>query len=233
MSTLSSRSFRLTAALLAFAALPLLTPVSQAERPQRVHGPGHQNGAGQNPRALKEQALADLSEVRDAIAAGASDVFEAEEAVEELDDAIEELVESLEPELWLRDDEGTIDGTRLDPEEGHEVFHEERHCAQEIFDAIREGEIENPELREQLLAIVDALVSADRALAEVAINDAIDAGGDAEEIAEAEGYLARGDEQVAAAAQQKSLGKRAALLYTAMDGSYRHAWSAAIDALDD
>ena len=233
MSTLSSRSFRLGAALLAFAVLPLLTPVSQAERPQRLNGPGHQNGAGQSPRSQKEQALADLTDVRDAVAAGAPDVFDVEEAVEELDDAIEELVESLEPELWLQDDGGNIDGTRLDPEEGHEVFHEERHCAQEIFDAIREGEIENPDLRGELLAIVDALVSADRALAEVAINDALDAGGEAEEIAEAQGYFARGDEQVAAAAKQKNLGLRAALLYTAMDGSYRHAWSAAIDALDD
>jgi len=232
MSSLSSPSFRLGAAALAFAMLPLLTPVSQAERPQRLNGPGHQHGAGQNPRNQKEQALAELVEVRDAVAAGASDVFDVEHAVEKLDHAIEELEESLRAEFWLQDDEGNIDGTRLDPEAGAHVFNDERHAAQFTFDAIREGEIENPDVRAELLAIVDSLVSADRALAEVALNDAIDAGGEAEELAEAEAYFARGDEQVAAAARQKNLGMRAALLYTAMDGSYRHAWSEAIEALD-
>lgn len=189
-----------------------------------------ERGVG-GPRAAKEAALATLTELQAEIAAGNYAMGDREEALAKLEHALEELEESLDPELWQKDEFGSISQDHLDPEEGHEVFHEERESAQKIFDALRQGEITDAELTAELLAIVDTLVLADRTLAEVALNEAIEAGGDAEELEEGLEYLAEGDELVAAAAKETDLRLVAALLYTAMDGAYRHAWEAAIDSL--
>lgn len=184
------------------------------------------------PRAAKEAALATLDELRAEIAAGAYAIGERDDALDKLAHAREELQESLDPELWQKDEFGVISQDHLDPEDGHDVFHEERECAQKIFDAIRNGEIRDEALIAELLALVDTLVQADRTLAEVALTEAIEAGGDAEELEEGLEYLAEGDELVAAAAKETDLRLVAALLYTAMDGAYRHAWKAAIDSQD-
>ena len=189
-----------------------------------------ERGVG-GPRAAKEAALATLTELQTEIAAGNFAVGEREEALAKLAHASEELEESLDPEFWQKDEFGTISQDHLHPEDGHHVFHEERECAQKLFDAIRQGEIRDAELTAELLAIVDTLVLADRTLAEVALTEAIEAGGDPEELEEAREYLAEGDELVAAAAKETDLRLVAALLYTAMDGAYRHAWEAAIDSL--
>ena len=191
-----------------------------------------EKGTGVNPRAAKEAAVLTLLELRDEIAGGAFEVGDRDAAIDEIEDAAEEIQESLDSELWARTDSGDIDPERLDPEEGEHVFHEEREGAHEVFDAIREGEISDEGLRDDLLAVVDSLVAADRALAEVAIQDAVDAGGDPEEIEEALDELAEGDALVEAAAGQSNLSRKAAFLYSAMDGAYRHAWESAIDAVE-
>lgn len=201
---------------------------ARAERPERVRSTDQQLGAG-NPRTRKEDALERLIEVRDAVEEVA-DAGDADKALQELDDAIEELEESLDPQFWARDGEGNIDGTRLDPEDGHHVFHEERHAAQEIFDAIVDGEIDDADLREELLEIVDVLAEADGQLAETAIDDATEEGGDPEEIEEAQDQLDRGDALVEGAAGQANLERKAARLYEAMDNAYRHAWQEAIES---
>jgi hypothetical protein len=205
---------------------------ARAELPGRISGIKHQRGVGVSAFAAKEEALQRLTAVRDAVDAGADQVGDREHALEELDDAIEELNESLSTEFWLLDDFGNVEGFHLDPHEGSHVFHEERHCAQEIFDALSQGEITNPELETELLAIVDVLVLVDRLLADIQITDAILGGGEQESIDEALADLARGDELV----KQASLASRdrqANLLYEAIDNAYRHAWEAAIDALEE
>lgn len=189
-------------------------------------------GAGETPRAQKLQALARLEDFRESVEDGTVDASDLHPALEELEDAIEELEESLDPQFWAIDDGGKIDGLHLDSERGHHVFHEERHCAQEIFDAIRHGGIRDLDAQDELLAIVDVLVQADRQLAEVAIVEAQAQSGSPDEIAEALARFAEGDELAARAATREDLSQRAALLYEAMDGSYRHAWDAAIDAVD-
>jgi hypothetical protein len=228
----SSPSLILPLALAGLACL-MAEPSARAEIVDRVGGMNHQRGAGALPFFEKQRALERLGELRDEVAAGAGDVGDLDHALEELDDAIEELGESLDPEFWVRDELGMIEGLHLDPEEGAHVFHEERHCAQEIFDAIRLGEIGDLDLQAELLAIVDALVLIDRRLAEIQIDDAVAGGGDPEEIDEALAELARGDGLVKAANATSSLELRAALLYEAMDNAYRHAWEAAIDALEE
>jgi len=224
-------SLRIPAALLTLGVSSFLVtaPAARAEDPPRVRNV--HLGAG-NPRTAKEQALERLTAARDAIDDGVDGVGDEATALHELDDAIEELEESLDPEFWLRDGEGNIDGDRLDPDRGAHAFHEERESAQEIFDAIDEGEIDDTDLRDELLSIVDLLVSADRSLAQIAIDDALAAGGDDDEIDEAQAQLLRGDDLVAKAAGQEDLDRRAARLYEAMDNAYRHAWSEAIDSLE-
>lgn len=183
-----------------------------------------------SPRSAKEAALETLTELRAEVQGGRFEVGEREAAVSKLEHAIKELGESLAPTLWRHDDFGNLDPERLDPHEGREVFHEERESAQKIFDAIRQGEISDSVLRDELVAIIDSLVSADRRLAEVAIQDALEAGGAPGEIEEAMEHLAEGDQLVSAAAEESDLLHVAALLYTAMDGAYRHAWVEAIES---
>jgi hypothetical protein len=206
---------------------------ARAELGTRAGGMDRQRGAGAFPYFEKQRALDSLGLLRDEVAAGRGDVGDLDHALEELDDAIEELGESLDPEFWLLDGFGMIEGLHLDPDEGAHVFHEERHCAQEVFDAIRQGEIADPDLVAELLALADGLVQIDRRLAQIQLDDAVALGGDPEEIDEALGELARGDAIVKAAFGTASLEQRAALLYEAMDNAYRHAWEAAIDALED
>lgn len=230
--TSSSRSLVLS---LALASLPFFwaEPTARAERLGRVGtGLGQARGAGAFPFLEKERALAQLEELRDAIAAGIGDVGDREHALEKLDHALEELSESLDPELWLLDDLGQVEGSHLDPEEGAHVFHEERHCAQYVFDAIDEGEIDDLGLQGELLAIVDTLAFVDRRLAEIQLDDAVAFGGDPEEIDEAVAELARGNALVDKAFATADLELRDNLLYEAMDNAYRHAWEAAIDALE-
>jgi len=188
-----------------------------------------QRGVG-GARSTKEAAYATLEALLGEVRGGAYVLGDREEGIAKLEHALEELGESLEAELWARDEFGVIDQNRLDVEKGAEVFHEERECAQKTFDAIRQGEISDEGLRAELLGLIDTLVFADRLLAETAILDALAAGGDAEEIAEAEEHLAEGDALVAAAAAESDLRTVAALLYAAMDGEYRHAWKEAVDS---
>ena len=188
-----------------------------------------QRGVG-GARSTKEAAYATLEELLAEVRTGVYSMGDRDEAVSKLEHALEELGESLAPELWAKDEFGVIDQNRLNEDEGADVFHEERECAQKTFDAIRQGEIDDAGLRAELLGLIDTLVFADRLLAETAINDALAAGGDAEEIAEAEEHLAEGDALVAAAAAESDLRTVAALLYAAMDGEYRHAWKEAVDS---
>jgi hypothetical protein len=192
-----------------------------------------ERGVGAAPRNAKEAALETLRELRDEVAGGAFEIGDRDKAVEELEDAIEELEESLAAEFWARLEGGDIDPEHLDPERGAHVFNEERESAQEIFDTIRQGKVRDEELSENLLGVIDSLVAADRRLAEIAIQEAEETGGQEEELDEARTKLQEGDVLVARAAGQADLHLRTALLYTAMDGSYRHAWDAAIDSLED
>lgn len=225
-------SFRLSAALLALAGTPLYLSAPSAWAERSDHGLDGDRLLGAAPRAAKEDALERLRDVRDEIDAGADGVGDDEHALHELDHAIEDLEQSLDPAFWLVDDEGNIDGAHLDPERGDHVFDLERHTAHNVFDAIREGEIENEGLLDELLAIVDTLVSVDRQLAEIAIQDAEAGGGDPDEIEEAREFLDEGDALVEEARSTSDLTVRASKLYEAVHGSYRHAWKAATDALD-
>jgi hypothetical protein len=228
----SPRTTSSASAALALAALLLVPAPSLGAERAGARGGFRLRGVGDTPRAAKEEALARLEEIRLGLADGTLAADDRVHAVEEIEDALERLERSLAPRFWARDDQGGIDGQRLDPERGHHVFHLERHAAQEIFDAIRHGGVA-VELEIELLAIVDALVAADRSLSALALEEAGAAGGAAEELEEAAEHFAEGDELVAEAADRESLARKAALLYEAVDEAYRHAWSESIASLAD
>jgi len=186
----------------------------------------------ETPRDLKQDAIVELERIKTDIN-GAEEVGDPEEAIEEIDKAIERINESLDPELW-NTPLGVIDPFRLNPEEGDEVFGEEKHAAQDIFDSIDEGEINNTTIIAELLRVVNNLVTADRLLAVLAIDDArANPNADPEEIAEAEESLAEGDQLIADAEAETDLDEKADLIYDAMDDSYGDAWDAAIDAVEE
>ncbi|HEX6886165.1 MAG TPA: hypothetical protein VF530_22515 [Planctomycetota bacterium] len=208
-------------------------PTARADRAGQAVRVGQQRGAGAFPFFEKERVLDELALLRDEIDAGRGDVGDREHALEKLDHALEELEESLELELWVLDANGFVEGRHLDPEEGAHVFNEERHCAQYVFDAIDDGEIDDPELVSELMVLVETLVFIDRSLAQIQIDDAVAEGGDPEELDEAFDQFERGDRLVDRALDTDDLERRDDLLYEAMDNAYRHAWEAAIDAIED
>ena len=120
------------------------------------------------------------------------------------------------------------DPRRLDVYLGEMVFGSDETIVQDIIGAISRGWILDPELRSELLAVIDEVVRADRVLVAVAIDDAIVAVADAEKIAEAQEMLEEGDALVKEAAVWEQLDKKSALLREAIN-QYRDAWVVAAD----
>ena len=180
-----------------------------------------------SPRDLKEDAIDKLEAVKASILGGAPDVGDAGDAVEGIDEAIEHIKSSLDPELWAKTPTGEIDPGRLDPDEGEEVFEEECEATEEIFSAISDGKIDNREILDQLFNVVRSLVDADRILAEVAIRDAIAAGGDP---GEAVARLKAGDQIFESIQPSDDLDTISDQVCDGME-SYGDAWDAAVDTI--
>jgi len=178
-----------------------------------------------------EDAIAELEVLKVPVQGEASGVGDPGRAIAEIDAAIAHLSESLDPELRATIPSGDIDPERLDAEQGQQVFHEERHAAQDVFDVIREGDISDTAIVDELLTVVDKLANAARRFDKIAIEDAkANPDADQEKIAEAEARMAEGDRLMDAAAVEPDIQRRANLIYEAIDNSYRHAWEAAIAA---
>jgi hypothetical protein len=126
---------------------------------------------------------------------------------EEFDDAIKSLSDSLNPALW-------IDGLHLQPRTGDRDFDEEKQAAIRLLHLASHSSTSNA----QLFTLIAQITNADRQLAQVAINDAIVANGNAKEIDQANKQLAEGDKD-AASGKPESI------------DDYREAWKHAIKAL--
>ena len=123
-----------------------------------------------------------------------------------LKDVVKELTAALAPSLW-------IDGNHIDSRHGDQVF--EKHQ-----DAVVQGPAAARLARRLGAAgIIDTVVHADRMLAEVAVADAIAAGGDRRDIAYAQRQLARATSDVARGRFDSAV------------GHYENAWSGALDSL--
>jgi len=110
-----------------------------------------------------------------------------------LDDAIKSLSDSLAPALW-------IDALHLQAKTGDQDFDEEKQTVIKLIDlAIHKHSSVSGD---ELLALSDRIASADRQLAQIAINDAIAAHGDTNEIDQANKQLAKGDQDTASSKPQ-------------------------------
>jgi len=150
----------------------------------------------------KKQVLTDLMNFRDTV----TDKDERKK----LDDAIDHLKKSLDPSLW-------IDPAHLNPKHGDKVFNEEKDAVVKLVDLLKDKKstVDKPTLQD----FIGRLVGADKALAQVAIDEAVAAGGDAKKIDKANEELSKGDAR-------------------AYDGKfvdaiehYRNAWKHAIEAV--
>ena len=127
-----------------------------------------------------------------------------------LDQAIDHLTESLAPELWL-------DGDHLQSKKGETVFQQAKDTVEKLRELVQDKKSTITDVT--LNGFIDRLVSIDRALATIAINDAISGGGNAPKLAQAHSELAKGDADAAAGKSVNAI------------EHYRAAWANAIKAL--
>jgi YVTN family beta-propeller protein len=196
----------------------------------RPHGFGTFIGPGV-PRLLKEDAVARLEAVKESITENDDGVGKPEKAIENIDRASTSGTLSLLEGLWSETSEEEVDPRRLDTCLGDIVFKCEEKTVGALLDAIKQGEISNPQLRSELLAITDEVIRADRVLAAVAIDDAIVAGAAPEEIEQAQESLETGDVLVKTAAKEPEPQKKAPLLYRAIK-LYQDAWETASNLVE-
>jgi hypothetical protein len=151
---------------------------------------------------LKQQVLTELQALR----ATVTDKGDGKK----LDDAIDHLGKSLAPDTW-------VDGITLNPKHGERVFNEEKDAVVKLAELVKDKKSAIPDAT--LQGFINRLLSADRALASVAIKDAIGMGGDAKKIDKANEELGKGD---AKAADNK---------FADAFEHYRNAWKHAQEAL--
>ena len=127
---------------------------------------------------------------------------------DKLKDVVRELTAALAPSLW-------DDGNHVDSRRGDEVFEKHQDAVDTLMDLQRHGSLSDSALQ----GIIDTVVHADRVLAEVAVADAIAAGGDRHAIADAQAQLARAARDVARGRFDSAI------------SHYEKAWEDALDAL--
>ncbi len=189
---------------------------------------GYGEGVGPGaPRLLKADAVARLEAVKTTIAEDTEGVFSPQLAIEHIESALKSGNLCLQEDLWSASDAGEVDPRRLQASQGSAVFGAEQTMVEAILDTIQRGWIMNAEIRSELFAIIDETLRADRVLAAVAIDDAIVAGVDPEDIKKAQEILKKGDALVKEAAVWQQPDKKASLLFDAI-GQYQNAWQAAL-----
>ena len=119
-----------------------------------------------------------------------------------IEKAIERITQSLSPAWW-------IDESTLDPNSGNHVFDREHQAVQEL-EKVSTVDVQSA---------IDQLVDADRRLAGLQLLAAIDAGGNPQDIAKAQGNLADAEAHVAAGDFSKAI------------GDFKKAWQNAIKAV--
>ena len=150
--------------------------------------------------AAKQKVLADLIALRKTVT---------DKDGQKLDEAIKHLTKSLDSDLWT-------DGNHLSAKHGEKVFNEEKDAIVKLVELMKDKKSKIPDT--VLQDFVHRLVGADRALAQVAIDDA-SIGGDPKKIDKANEEAGKGD---ARALDDK---------FTDAIEHYRNAWKHAIEAM--
>jgi uncharacterized repeat protein (TIGR01451 family) len=130
-------------------------------------------------KSLKQDTLAQAT----ALLAGA-----AKRDSENLETVVKKLTDALTPSLW-------VDGNHVDSHQGGKVFDREKEVVSTLESIIKNKKSAIPDATSQ--AMIDALVHADRILAEDALADAVAATGDPKRIAEAQRELVRAAAELA------------------------------------
>jgi len=184
-------------------------------------------------RDLKIGSISELEIVRTEISEAVSGINEPEDAVKEIEKAIDNINDSLDPKLWQLTDTGEIDPLRLNPKKGNKVFNEQKDAVDDIFDSIKKGEVENPVVIDGLLDIANRLVTADKQLAEKAIDDAqLDPDSDQKKINKALKKLGEANQLVEDADSETNLKQKGKLLEKAIK-EYAKSWKKAIKSIPD
>ena len=154
-----------------------------------------------DPLAIKQDVLSQLKALRATIV----DKHDAGK----LDAAIDDLKKATKSDLW-------VNSAHLQRKGGEKVFDEEKDAVNKLGDLIddKHSTIPGPILQ----SFIDRLVQVDRALALVAIRDAIAAHDNAKKIAEARKELAKGDSEASRRRPDNAI------------EHYRNAWRQALKA---
>ena len=138
--------------------------------------------------------------------------------------AIKELSKSLEDKLWE-------DDSHLDPKHGKKVFDREKHAVKELMKVVKDDSKGKDKVSDDALAAsqaaIDDLLSADRILAEIAINEAGPAL-DPKRQDKVDKELDKSGKEMVKAAEELAKGKPD----KAID-HYKKAWKHAIHALKE
>jgi hypothetical protein len=129
----------------------------------------------------------------------------------EIDKAIRNVERSLDENYWL----GNL---HLDSKHGHEVFSEEKRATVRLVREMKKRKFP-AELEDDFLALINMLLNADMMIAQTAIDDAIVAGADPDQIARAE-------EEMENAQEKRDEGE-----YTHVIDHYRKVWEHALKAI--
>jgi hypothetical protein len=133
-----------------------------------------------SPRSIKQAVLRQMTALR-------ATVTDKQEATK-LDEAITHLTKALDPALW-------IDGAHLQPIGGDTVFNQEKDAVNQLRLLVQDAAtVDGPTIQD----FIQRLVLADRAIAVIAIADAVARNTDANDLAQANTELRKGDEETTA-----------------------------------
>ncbi|HXJ65505.1 MAG TPA: DUF11 domain-containing protein, partial [Actinomycetota bacterium] len=150
--------------------------------------------------------LATKKKIRDDLVALRAGVTRKQDG-DRLDQAIAHLNRSIAARLW-------VDSNHVDPHQGQQVFDQEKDAVNKL--ALLRDDRKSTVAPATAQAFIDRIVAVDRALAQVAIDDAV--GGNPSELAKANAELAKGDASAAGNRPEEAI------------QHYRKAWDHAIKA---
>lgn len=155
-----------------------------------------------SPRPAKQYTLDSMTALRATVTN--------EKDAQRLDEAIKKLTRSLDPTLW-------VDDNHVDAKHGHQVFSNEKDSVSKLNEILKDSS--SSLSKDTIREYISFMVSADRMLAQTAVNDAIANSGDPKDIEKAQENIAEGDAFLTAGNTESAIER------------YREAWKKAIQAL--
>lgn len=156
-----------------------------------------------SPRPAKQYTLDSMTALRATVTN--------EKDAQRLDEAIKKFTRSLDPTLW-------VDDNHVDAKHGHQVFSNEKDSVSKLNEILKDSS--SSLSKDTIREYISFMVSADRMLAQTAVNDAIANSGDPKDIEKAQERIAEGDAFLTADNTESAIER------------YREAWKKAIQALN-